>query len=73
MAKCKIEFCEFNKDSKCISETTAKGCPFQDAFTCLATKIYSKYPQDPDIWLLLQEVVSMRKKIDKICAEFGIE
>lgn len=73
MKDCNIEFCEFQKDGKCISETTANNCPFQDAFTCLITRLYAKYPQDTDIWLLLQETVNMRKKIDKICEEFGIE
>ena len=31
----------------------------------IAEKVYAKYPEDNDIWLLLQEVVSMRQDLDK--------
>ena len=31
----------------------------------LVEKVYEKYSQDNDIWLLLQEVVRMRQDLDK--------
>ena len=31
----------------------------------LTERVYEKYPEDNDIWLLLQEVVRMRQQIDK--------
>lgn len=34
-------------------------------FEQLTERVYEKYPQDPDIWKLLQEVVSMHQDLEK--------
>ena len=34
-------------------------------FEQLTERVYEKYPQDPDIWKLLQEVVAMHKDLEK--------
>lgn len=34
-------------------------------FEQLTERVYEKYPQDPDIWKLLQEVVSMHRDLAK--------
>jgi hypothetical protein len=31
----------------------------------LTEKVYEKYPKDPDIWKLLQEVVAMHQDLEK--------
>ena len=31
----------------------------------LTERVYEKYPQDPDIWKLLQEVVRMHQDLEK--------
>ncbi len=37
----------------------------QRYFEQLTEKVYEKYPKDPDIWNLLQEVVSMHQDLEK--------
>ena len=32
----------------------------------LTERVYEKYPKDPDIWKLLQEVLAMHKDLEKI-------
>lgn len=34
-------------------------------FEQLTERVYEKYPQDTDIWKLLQEVVSMQQDLEK--------
>ena len=34
-------------------------------FEQLTERVYEKYPQDPDIWKLLEEVVSMHQDLEK--------
>lgn len=69
---CGIKQCRYCKDGNCWNETTAKGCEFHDEFTAIVTKVYEKYPNDKDIWVLLQECINMRQKIEKICKEFDL-
>ena len=35
-------------------------------FEKLTERVYEKYPKDPDIWELLQEVVAMHQDLEKI-------
>ena len=69
---CNFEKCKYNENLNCTKPNEYEKCSRGRIFT-LTEKLYEKYPDDKEVWTLLQEVVRIGQAINKICDEFGIE
>lgn len=69
---CSFKNCRYNCDYNCTKPNEYEFCSRGNIFT-LTEKVYEKYPDDNDVWILLQEVVRIGQNINKICDEFGIK
>lgn len=38
----------------------------------MTEKVYEKYPYDDDVWLLLQEIVRLGQRINRLYDEFNL-
>lgn len=66
---CGITVCRNNFDCNCKDQKTYDSCEFKSEITALVEKVYEKYPEDKDIWLLLQSVVDLKQKVEKIYSD----
>ena len=66
---CEIKICRNNFDCNCKDQKTYDSCEFKNELTAMIDKVYEKYPEDKDIWILLQSVVDMKQKLDKIFSD----
>lgn len=69
---CNFKNCKYNVDYNCTKPNEYKVCSRGNIFT-LTEKLYEKYPDDQDIWILLQEVVRIGQRINLIIDEFGLD
>lgn len=68
---CSFVNCIYNKDYNCTKLNEYERCSRGNIFT-LTEKVYEKYPDDKDIWMLLQEVTRIGQKINKVVDELGL-
>ena len=68
---CSFKNCRYNADCNCTKPNEYEHCSRGNIFT-LTEKVYEKYPDDKDIWMLLQEVTRIGQKVNKIIDEFGL-
>ena len=68
---CSFKNCRYNEDHNCTKPNEYERCSRGNIFT-LTEKIYEKYPDDKDIWMLLQEVARIGQNINKIVDEFDL-
>lgn len=68
---CSFKKCRHNVDCNCTKPNEYECCSRGNIFT-LVEKIYEKYPDDKDIWMLLQEITRIGQKINKIIDEFEL-
>ena len=61
---CTFEKCRFNLGLQCTVPEEYEKCNRGNIFT-LTEKVYEKYPDDKDIWILLQEVVRIGQDVIK--------
>lgn len=61
---CTFGKCRFNFDLKCTVPEEYEKCNRGNIFT-LTEKVYEKYPDDKDVWVLLQEVVRIGQDVNK--------
>ena len=61
---CTFEKCRFNMELQCTVPEEYEKCNRGNIFT-VTEKIYEKYPNDKDIWILLQEVVRIGQDVKK--------
>ena len=64
MKTCNFDKCRFNLDLQCTVPEEYEKCNRGNIFT-LTEKVYEKYPDDKDIWILLQEVVRIGQDVNK--------
>lgn len=68
---CSFKNCKYNSDHNCTKPNEYEMCNRGNLFT-LTEKVYEKYPDDKDIWVLLQEVVRIGQSINMLCDEFKL-
>lgn len=61
---CTFNKCRFNLNLQCTVPEEYEKCNRGNIFT-LTEKVYEKYPDDKDIWILLQEVVRIGQDVNK--------
>lgn len=71
LPSCTFQKCKYNKDCFCTVPKEYEKCSRGNIFT-LTEKVYEKYPNDQDVWILLQEVVRIGQNVNKLCKEFNI-
>ena len=71
LSSCSFKNCRYNHDHNCTKPSEYDSCSKGNIFT-LTEKVYEKYPDDKDVWILLQEVVRIGQKINVIFNEFGL-
>lgn len=69
---CSFKNCRYNQEHNCTRPNEYEACSRGNIFT-LTEKVYEKYPNDNDVWILLQEVVRLGQKINIIFSELGLE
>ena len=69
---CSFKNCRYNADCNCTRPNEYECCSRGNIFT-LTEKIYEKYPEDKDIWILLQEVARIGQNVNKIMNEFDLK
>ena len=69
---CTFEKCRYNEDLCCTKLDEFYSCK-RGCISTFIEKVYVKYPNDKDIWLLLQAVASLGVDINKIKKEFAIK
>lgn len=67
---CSFKNCRYNKDHSCTRPEEYEKCSRGNIFVSIE-KLYEKYPDDQDIWILLQEIVRMWQCINEINAKGG--
>lgn len=67
---CSFKNCRYNKDHNCTRPEEYEKCNRGNIFVS-TEKLYKKYPDDQDIWILLQEIVRMWQCINEINAKGG--
>ncbi len=67
---CSFKNCRYNKDHSCTRPDEHEKCSRGKIFA-LTEKVYEKYPDDQDIWILLQEIARIGQCINEINAKGG--
>lgn len=69
---CSFKNCIYNSGYNCTKPNEYQACSRGNIFT-LTEKVYEKYPNDKDVWMLLQEVVRIGQRINRIYDEFELD
>lgn len=67
---CSFKNCKYQSDGNCTKPNEYKMCSKGNIFV-MTEKVYEKYPYD-DVWLLLQEIVRLGQRINRLYDEFNL-
>ena len=69
---CSFKNCRHHSDGNCTKPNEYEKCSRGNIFL-LTEKVLDKYPNDDDVWLLLQEVARLGQRINRLYDEFDLK
>lgn len=69
---CSFENCKYNQDYNCTKPNEYERCSRGNIFM-MTEKVYEKYSDDKDVWLLLQEIARLGERINRLYDEFNLK